>query len=194
MSGKAIAGVGGQAEGGGCGRGPGEATRKEKQSGAWEASGVPVPPSVVPCSLFSMDGDFAPLKDLASLRARYGFLLILDEVGPRRPLPRLASPLLASPRLSPPRSFPVPLTAPLWKAAPLQRSPRFAGCRPTCLFELLSKCRLLALWAMQAHATLVCGQKGGGAAEQMGVEADVDIHVGTLSKAVGSMGGFVACS
>jgi 8-amino-7-oxononanoate synthase len=44
----------------------------------------------------------------------------------------------------------------------------------------------------EAHATLACGPTGGGAAQEVGVE--LDLHVGTLSKAVGSVGGFLACS
>ena len=48
----------------------------------------------------------------------------------------------------------------------------------------------------EAHATLVCGKggNGGGAASMFGVEADVDVSIGTMSKAIGSHGGFVACS
>ncbi|KAG0453970.1 hypothetical protein HPP92_025274 [Vanilla planifolia] len=45
-----------------------------------------------------------------------------------------------------------------------------------------------------AHATLVCGQNGGGAAEMFNCESDVDICIGSLSKAVGCLGGFIACS
>lgn len=80
--------------------------------------------AVVSDSLFSMDGDYADVERLASLKRKYGFLLILDE----------------------------------------------------------------------AHATLVCGERGGGVAQARGRCADVDVHVGTLSKAVGAHGGFVACS
>lgn len=75
-------------------------------------------------SLFSMDGDYADVKRLAALKAKYGFLLFLDE----------------------------------------------------------------------AHATLVCGARGGGWAQASGLCDAVDVHVGTLSKAVGAHGGFVACS
>nr|CAD1835085.1 unnamed protein product [Ananas comosus var. bracteatus] len=76
------------------------------------------------CSLFSMDGDFAPLPELVALRKKHGFLLAIDD----------------------------------------------------------------------AHATLVCGESGGGAAEIYECEDAVDICIGTLSKAAGCNGGFIACS
>lgn len=41
----------------------------------------------------------------------------------------------------------------------------------------------------EAHATLVCGASGGGAAEMMCVAADIDVHIGTLSKAIGAQAG-----
>ncbi|KAL8162008.1 hypothetical protein V2J09_013497 [Rumex salicifolius] len=79
---------------------------------------------VVTDSLFSMDGDFAPMNRLAELRKKHGFLLVIDD----------------------------------------------------------------------AHGTFVCGKHGGGVAEKFNCENDVDICIGTLSKAAGCHGGFIACS
>ncbi|WRX19495.1 Aminotransferase [Theobroma cacao] len=79
---------------------------------------------VVTDSLFSMDGDFAPMIELVQLRRKHGFLLVVDD----------------------------------------------------------------------AHGTFFWGQNGGGVPEEFNCENDIDICIGTLSKAAASLGGFIACS
>jgi len=61
------------------------------------------------------------------------------------------------------------------------------------LVELAQKYNAL-LMVDDAHATGVLGSRGAGTAEHFGLEGKVHIQMGTLSKAVGSVGGYIAGS
>ena len=79
---------------------------------------------VITESVFSMDGDIAPLKEISSACAEYDAMLLVDE----------------------------------------------------------------------AHSTGVFGASGAGLVRELQIENRVSISMGTLSKAIGAYGGFVACS
>ncbi len=79
---------------------------------------------IVTETVFSMDGDRAPLKDMAALKKEYDCMFMVDE----------------------------------------------------------------------AHATGILGKKGSGLAEETGTGGDIDIIMGTFSKALGSFGAYAAMS
>ncbi|SEL90749.1 8-amino-7-oxononanoate synthase [Stigmatella aurantiaca] len=64
------------------------------------------------------------------------------------------------------------------------------------LAELVAVCREegAALLVDEAHATGVLGPRGAGLCEELGLSGQVDLRMGTLSKAFGGMGAYVATS
>ena len=64
------------------------------------------------------------------------------------------------------------------------------------LKELTAICERYGAMLMvdEAHATGVLGERGSGATEYFNVEDNVPVVMGTLSKAVGSLGGYIAGS
>ena len=62
------------------------------------------------------------------------------------------------------------------------------------LADLVTVARRHDAWIVvdEAHATGVFGPTGGGLVAQLGLSDAVDVQIGTLSKALGSLGGFVA--
>ncbi len=65
------------------------------------------------------------------------------------------------------------------------------------LAPLAGICRLAERYAAmvmvdEAHATGVYGEQGQGLAHELGLSKKIDVHMGTLSKAIGSQGGYVA--
>lgn len=61
------------------------------------------------------------------------------------------------------------------------------------IVELAGKHRAVVM-IDEAHGVGVVGPNGAGLAAELGLERDIDIHVGTLSKALGSYGAYVAGS
>lgn len=64
------------------------------------------------------------------------------------------------------------------------------------LAEIAALCRRYGARLMvdEAHSAFVYGPRGRGLSEHLGVTGDVDIHLGTLSKSLGAMGGYVVGS
>ncbi|MFA5104571.1 MAG: 8-amino-7-oxononanoate synthase [Candidatus Margulisiibacteriota bacterium] len=81
-------------------------------------------PLIITESVFSMDGDIAPLKELVKVKNKYGASLMVDE----------------------------------------------------------------------AHATGIFGKNGSGIVEELGLSDEVELIMGTFSKALGSCGAYIACS
>jgi glycine C-acetyltransferase len=62
--------------------------------------------------------------------------------------------------------------------------------------EVVALCRAYGARLMvdEAHSAFVYGENGRGLAEHFGVEDEIDIHLGTLSKGLGGMGGYVGAT
>jgi Aminotransferase class I and II len=80
--------------------------------------------------------------------------------------------------------------------SPIGRSGQQLTCGDCCVQKLhaLKRKHEFLLLVDDAHGTLTAGVFGGGSDDVGGVSHTADVHVGTLSKAVGAQGGFIACA
>jgi 8-amino-7-oxononanoate synthase len=64
------------------------------------------------------------------------------------------------------------------------------------LAEIVGLAKKYGAWTMvdEAHAAGVFGKGGAGLADELGLTGEIDVHVGTLGKALGSFGAYVAGS
>ncbi|MDD5258585.1 MAG: aminotransferase class I/II-fold pyridoxal phosphate-dependent enzyme [bacterium] len=66
-------------------------------------------------------------------------------------------------------------------------------CKLDLIYELTQKYNA-AIMIDDAHATGVIGERGSGTAEHFGLAGKIDLEIGTLSKSLGSIGGFAVAS
>ena len=64
------------------------------------------------------------------------------------------------------------------------------------LTEIVTLCKRYGAWVMvdEAHGAGFFGKAGAGLADELGLTAEIDVHVGTMGKALGSFGAYVAGS
>ncbi len=64
------------------------------------------------------------------------------------------------------------------------------------LADISKACRLHGAWLMvdEAHGAGVFGKRGAGLVQELGLESQVQVHMGTLGKALGSFGAYVTGS
>ncbi|MCA9509418.1 MAG: 8-amino-7-oxononanoate synthase, partial [Myxococcales bacterium] len=64
------------------------------------------------------------------------------------------------------------------------------------LAEIVALAKRFGAWTLvdEAHGAGVFGKAGAGLADELGLTAEIDVHVGTLGKALGSFGAYVAGS